>query len=98
MDINYYKQYEPIFGVWTITRLIGEGGFGKVFEMERVDFGKTYRAALKAVTIPASEDELLAARAEGMDNASIRDYFGSYVQDLSREFDLMNKLKATAMW
>ena len=96
MDINYYKQYEPIFGVWTITRLIGEGGFGKVFEMERVDFGKTYRAALKAVTIPASEDELLAARADGMDDASIRDYFGSYVQDLSREFDLMNKLKGNS--
>ena len=31
MDINYYKQYEPIFGAWRIERQIGEGSFGKVF-------------------------------------------------------------------
>ena len=53
MDINYYKQYEPIFGSWRITRQIGEGSFGKVFEIEREDFGVTYRAALKAITVPA---------------------------------------------
>ena len=55
MDISYYKQYEPIFGVWHITRLIGEGSFGKVFEMEWEDFGQVYKAALKAITIPASQ-------------------------------------------
>ena len=58
MDINYYKQYEPIFGAWKITRLIGEGSFGKVFEMEREDFGVTYKAALKAITVPANESEV----------------------------------------
>lgn len=47
MTENYYKQYEPIFGVWRITRLIGEGFQSKVFEMEREDFGVTYKAALK---------------------------------------------------
>ena len=41
MDINYYKQYEPIFGSWHITRQIGEGSFGKVFEIQREDFGTT---------------------------------------------------------
>ena len=61
MDINYYKQYEPIFGSWHITRQIGEGSFGKVFEIQREDFGTTYRAALKAITVPASEAELLCA-------------------------------------
>lgn len=28
MDADYYKRYEPIFGEWRITRLLGEGGFG----------------------------------------------------------------------
>ena len=55
MKESYYKQYEPIFGAWHITRLIGEGSFGKVFEMEREDFGVTYKAALKTITIPASQ-------------------------------------------
>ena len=48
MTEDYYKQYEPIFGLWRITRLIGEGSFSKVFEMEREDFGQVYKAALPA--------------------------------------------------
>ena len=46
MDITYYKQFEPIFGSWKIDHLIGEGSFGKVFEITREDFGVTYKAAL----------------------------------------------------
>ena len=79
MDIGYYKQYEPIFGAWRITRLIGEGSFGKVFEMEREDFGVTYKAALKAITVPANESEVREVMAEGMDEASVRDYFGTFL-------------------
>ena len=96
MDINYYKQYEPIFGAWKITRLIGEGSFGKVFEMEREDFGVTYKAALKAITVPANESEVREVMAEGMDEASVRDYFGTFVQDLVKEFALMSKLKGNS--
>ena len=96
MDINYYKQYEPIFGSWRITRQIGEGSFGKVFEIEREDFGVTYRAALKAITVPASESELLEVKADGMDDASVRTYFGSFVEELVREFALMSRLKGNS--
>ena len=96
MDINYYKQYEPIFGSWHITRQIGEGSFGKVFEIEREDFGVTYRAALKAITVPASESELLEVKADGMDDASVRTYFGSFVEELVKEFALMSRLKGNS--
>jgi len=96
MDINYYKQYEPIFGVWHITRLIGEGSFGKVFEMEREDFGVTYKAALKAITVPASETELRDVMADGMDEASVRNYYSTFVQDLVKEFALMSRLKGNS--
>ena len=96
MDTQYYKQYEPIFGSWRITRLIGEGSFGKVFEIEREDFGVTYKAALKAITVPASQAELLDVKADGLDDASVRNYFGSFVQDLVKEFALMSKLKGNS--
>ena len=96
MDINYYKQYEPLFGSWRITRQIGEGSFGKVFEIERKDFGVTYRAALKAITVPASESELLEVKADGMDDASVRAYFGSFVEELVKEFALMSRLKGNS--
>ena len=96
MDINYYKQYEPIFGVWHITRLIGEGSFGKVFEIEREDFGQVYKAALKAITIPASQSEVRSVRSEGMDEESVRATFHSKVQELVKEFALMSKLKGNS--
>lgn len=96
MDINYYKQYEPIFGSWHITRLIGEGSFGKVFEIQREDFGEVYKAALKAITIPASQSEVRSMRSEGMDEESVRDTLESKVQELVKEFALMSKLKGNS--
>ena len=96
MDMDYYKQYEPIFGAWHITRLIGEGSYGKVFEMEREDFGVTYKAALKAITIPASQSEVRSVRSEGMDEESVRATFHSKVQELVKEFALMSRLKGNS--
>lgn len=96
MDIHYYKQYEPIFGAWHITRLIGEGSFGKVFEIVREDFGVTYKAALKAITVPASEAELLDVKADGLDDKSVRAYFGGFVEELVKEFALMSRLKGNS--
>ena len=96
MDINYYKQYEPIFGSWQITRLIGEGSFGKVFEIQREDFGEVYKAALKTITIPASQSEVRSVMSEGMDEGSVRTYFGGFVKKLVQEFALMSKLKGNS--
>lgn len=96
MDMDYYKQYEPIFGAWTITRQIGVGGFGQVFEIEREDFGTTYKAALKVITVPSSEDELLDVRAASKSEDEVRSYFASTVEDLVKEFALMSKLKGNS--
>ena len=96
MDKDYYKQYEPIFGSWRITRLIGQGSFGRVYEIQREDFGVTYKAALKAITVPTSQAEVQEIMAEGMDEGSVRTYFGSFVKELVQEFALMSKLKGNS--
>ncbi len=57
MESQYYKQYEPIFGAWHITRLIGEGSLGKVFAVRVEDDGLQSEAALKAVTISQSPEQ-----------------------------------------
>ena len=93
MDISYYKKYEPIFGEWSIVREIGEGSFGKVFEIERRDFGYTYKAALKAITIPQSRSEIERIADDGMGPESITAYFRGFVQELVEEFRIMSKLK-----
>ena len=93
MDTNYYKKYEPIFGKWHIVRELGEGSFGKVFEIERRDFGGTYKAALKAITIPQSQSEVKDILASGMDEQSATSYFRGFVEEMIAEFVLMSKLK-----
>jgi len=96
MDMSYYKKLEPVFGAWNIKRLIGEGNFGKVFEIEREDFGRKYTAALKVITIPQSESEIKSVMADGMDDASITVYYRGFVEEIVDEFSLMANLKGNS--
>ena len=93
MDMTYYKKYEPIFGDWRIVREIGSGGFGTVFEIERKEFGYTYKAALKAVTIPQNQSELDSVLDDGVDEQTATEYFSTVVREFVGEFRLMSKLK-----
>ena len=94
MDINYYKKYEPIDGKWYITKELGSGAFGKVFEIERRDFTND-KSALKIITIPSSPNEVRSYREENydLDEKSISSYFYGFVEEFTKEFALMTKLK-----
>ncbi len=94
--MEYFKKYEPIFDAWHITRPIGEGSFGKVFEIERNDFGKTYKAALKAITIPQNQSDIKNLTISGMDNESVTTYFHSLVENVADEFALMSTMKGNS--
>lgn len=95
--MNYkYQIGSIVFDNWSIKRKIGEGSFGRVFEIEREDFGQAYHAALKVITVPQNESELRGAIEEGMTQAQAEQYFYSVVEDIVREFALMARLKGTA--
>ena len=81
---------------WNITRLLGEGGYGRVFEIERSEFGQTYRAALKVITVPQSSAEVRSVISEGMSVSQAEAYFHGIVEELMHEFSIMFKLKGTA--
>lgn len=85
-----------VFNSWTITRQIGKGSFGTVYEIQREDFGQVYHAALKVITVPQSEEEVRAALEEGMSQTQAEQYFYSVVEDIVREFAIMARLKGTA--
>ncbi len=95
MDTEYSK-YEPLFGSWKIEKLIGEGNYGKVYEIRREDFGVTYRAALKAITIPKHQSDVKSVMSEGMDMESASTYFRSFVEEFTNEFALMDRLKGNS--
>ena len=87
---------ETVLGSWKLTRLLGEGSYGRVYEALREDFGTTYRAAIKIITIPQNQSELLGARAEGMSEESVIAYFRTLIEEIVREFAIMAQLKGTA--
>ncbi len=97
MDINYYKQYEPIDGKWYITKQLGSGAFGSVFEVERHDFS-TVKSAMKIITIPSSQTEMENFRKENymMSDEKVEEVFYSTVQEYIREFQLMSMLKGNS--
>lgn len=84
-----------VFDHWTITRAIGSGSFGNVYEIQRRDFGETYRAALKVITVPQNQAELRTVLDE-MSRAQAEAYLYTVVEDVVREFAIMAKLKGTA--
>lgn len=92
MDTRY-KKYEPLFGSWYIKDEIGHGSFGTVYRIEREDFGKTYTAAMKAITIPQDAQDVDALLAEGQTYVEATEYFRDLAEEVSREIALMAELK-----
>ena len=91
-----YDKYEPFFGSWYIKNRIGRGAAGEVFLIEREDYGNVYRAALKCMTIPQSEQELRSVKAEGMTDAEVRDYYQSMMNRIKSELINMAHMKGNS--
>jgi len=89
-------QYEPLWGSWHVETLIGEGSFGRVYKVRKEEFGKTYYAAVKIISIPQNEADLRQMRGEGMTDASVRSYYQAFVADIIQEIDLMSELRGNS--
>ena len=90
------KQYEPLWGTWHVDSLLGEGSYGKVYKVRKEEFGKTYEAAVKIISIPQSEAELRQAKNDGLDSVSAKSYFHAFVTDIVQEIALMNEFRGNS--
>lgn len=81
------------FANWHMVREIGEGSFGHVYEIAREEFGVTYRAAMKIISLPRNEQDVESLRASGMSEDEIRSYYSQFVQDMAGEISMMSRLK-----
>ena len=84
------KQYEPLWGSWYVDEQLGEGAYGKVYKVHKEEFGRIYEAAVKIISIPQSEADIIQAKSEGLNDESARSYFQAFVTDIIQEVDLMN--------
>ena len=96
MNISDYKKYEPIFGSWYITKAIGQGSFGSVFEIQRTEFGRTYESALKIISIPQDPDEIKKMELDGMAADAIKRYYDNVVRDIVNELVIMSELRGNS--
>lgn len=95
MDIAYYKsKYEPIDGKWFINKKLGSGAFGTVLEVERRD-QTNMKAAIKIVSVPSNSGEVESYREENyeLDEQSISSYFYGFVEEFTKEIQLMSEIK-----
>lgn len=89
-----YTIGSQVFDGWTIVREIGEGSYGKVFEVCKEKGGIAVTSALKVIRIPRSPSDVREIRAQGMDEQSVTMYFHGFVEKLLREITIMSQLKS----
>lgn len=87
---------EKTWPKWKIVRLIGEGSFGKVFEIYRNEFGIEEHSALKVISIPQSDSEIQSLKNDGMTDSDTTEYFKGVVSDFVQEIQLMSQLKGNS--
>ncbi len=78
---------------WEVTRLIGSGSFGSVYEIQRNLYGNGEKAALKVISIPQNTGEIQELRNDGYDEESITNTFKTYMQSIINEYAMMRKMK-----
>lgn len=87
---------KKIWPKWDIVKTIGEGSFGKVFEIVRNEYGIEEHSALKVISIPQSDSEIQSLKNDGMTDNDTTEYFKGIVNDFVQEIQLMTQLKGNS--
>ena len=87
------KKYEPLWGKWTAKRIIGEGSFGAVYEVESEKFGNRSSCAVKLISFKNAE--MLQGVKEGktLSNEELEQLKIEEARKNVREAVLMEKLQ-----
>ncbi|MCR4609905.1 MAG: protein kinase [Eubacterium sp.] len=81
---------------WKITKTLGSGSFGSVYEIQRDVLGTVTKAAMKVISVPRDSADLNELLSIGYDKESINSRFLDDLKEISNEYDMMNKLKGNA--
>lgn len=90
------ERAKTVWPGWQTVRMVGRGGFGTVYEIQRDVFGHKEKAALKVISIPKSESDIEELLGDGYDKESITRRFEGFLHDIVREYSLMVEMKGCA--
>lgn len=87
------EQLNTVWPGWTLMRKLGQGSYGGVYEIRRaLPGGRTEYAALKRISIPASQDEVALLLAKSVSERSISEHYQRQMQKLVGEYTMMREL------
>ena len=87
------QEYGPLWGNWYLQERIGSGSFGTVYKAKQEIPGHTYYSAVKHISYPRDEEQLMTIQAEQEteDEELIRDYCRKVIEDIILEYDLQRQ-------
>lgn len=77
---------------WETVRLIGNGSFGAVYEIQRSVFGEIETAALKVISIPQNAGDIEEMYSDGYDDESLTNTFHDHLKSIVAEYSMMKKM------
>ena len=87
------ERLKKIWPEWQIEKQIGKGSFGTVYQVVKEENNVKSMAAIKVISIPLDSSEVVALRADGLDDNASRTYFKGIVDDFVNEIRMMESFK-----
>lgn len=84
---------KDIWPEWKIVKQIGRGSFGIVYEVVRYEHQIESHAAVKVISIPQSQSDVVLLRSKGLTEKDTKSYFEKIVDDFISEIQLMDSFK-----
>ncbi|MDR1157007.1 MAG: protein kinase [Oscillospiraceae bacterium] len=80
---------------WRFVRLLGQGTYGKVYLVAKQEYGGTYYAAIKHISIPGGANQVEDIFSEGLasDDATLRAYCSQVLETFITEINVNVELR-----
>ena len=88
-----YEYLAVPFRGWIVVREIGIGGFGKVYEIRRDQYGIAERSAMKVIAVPQDPNEINTYLRDGYSPETLRKMYNGIRTSVLGEYQTMARLK-----
>ena len=94
--MNNIDNLNHIWPEWRIIEHIGNGSYGQVYKAICNEYSTPIYSAIKMITIPNNETEIMELKAEGLNEKVLKEYYRQKLKRYISEIELMETFKGTA--